>query len=373
LVRKIPVNLLAPGLKIGRPVYDSQGRILLNQGVTLTQRYISRLKLLGIPAVYIDDGFFPDFQIDDVISEQTRVWATQQVKRLFSPSQPSAQKKPVIALAEVAKVVERLLEEIMTNKSTVVNLTDIRSHDEYTFGHSVNVAVLAILTGINLGYSRVKLFQLGMAALLHDIGKTRIPLSILNKPGTLTADEFAEIKKHPSYGYEIISEDPALGKLCAVVALQHHERYNGKGYPKGLSGGEIHHFAGITGMVDMYDALTSDRIYRKACPAYEAYEMISGSGNLLFAFSLVRAFLDNVAAYPTGTLVKLNTGEIGVVLETKKGYSLYPKVRILFAASGEPLLGREEVCLAEQEGLFVNEVIEDYGILRAAIRENEAK
>jgi len=373
-VRRIPVDLLSAGLKTARPIYDGQGRVLLNQGVVLTERYISRLKQFGIPAVYIDDGFGPGFEIEDVISEETRTWAVNQVKQLFSPARLGEGQKPVVTLAEAAKVVERLVEEILANKSTVVNLTDIRAYDEYTFGHSVNVAVLAILTGINLGYSRVRLFHLGMAALLHDVGKTRIPVNVLNKPQALTDEEFTLIKKHPVYGYEIINDDPGLGKLCALVALQHHERYNGEGYPQGLSGKEIHHFAGIAGMVDMYDALTSDRIYRKAYPPYEAYEMISGAGNTLFDYQLIGAFLDNVAAYPAGTLVKLNTGEIGVVVETRKGFSLSPRVRILFAASGEPSLEQEEVSLAGQERLFISKVIEDHRMLPgiAARRESGA-
>lgn len=364
-MRKLPVDLVRPGMKLGRSVYDGQGRILLNSGVILTESYLRKLKKLGIPAVYIDDGLLPGLQVEDVISEQTRIWAVQQAKELFSSLSGSSWQKPVVATQKAARVVNTLLEEILANKSAVVNLVDVRSHDEYTFGHSVNVAVLAILTGQSLGYSKGKLFQLGMAALLHDVGKTRIPLNILNKPGKLSGEEFAEIQKHTVYGYKIINGDPFLSRLSALVALQHHERFNGEGYPRGLAGEEIHQFAGITGMVDMYDALTSDRVYRKAFPPNEAYEMISGAGNLLFDFRLVTAFLENVAAYPAGTVVRLNTGETGVVVETKKGRTLAPKVRILFGPGGEPLLDQREVFLAEEEGVWIAGVVEDLQSLPA--------
>ncbi|MGB9846305.1 MAG: HD-GYP domain-containing protein [Desulfotomaculales bacterium] len=372
-MRKVSLGMARQGMKLGRSVYDGQGRVLLQSGVILTESYIRKLKKLGIPAVYVDDGFLPDLQVEDVISEQTRIWAVQQAKELFSSLAPVAKQKPVVATEKATRVINRLLEEIFTNRSAVVNLVDIRSHDEYTFGHSVNVAVLAILTGLSLGYGREKLFQLGIAAIMHDVGKTLIPLNILNKPGALSGDEFTEIQKHTIYGYKIITRDPSLHRLSALVALQHHERYNGEGYPRGLAGEEIHQFAGITGMVDMYDALTSDRIYRKAYPPHEAYEMISGAGNHLFDYRLVSAFLENIAAYPAGSIVKLNSGEVGVVVETKKGRTLAPRVRILFGPEGEPLLEQREIFLAEEEKTWITGVIDDLHELPAYERQNRQK
>ncbi|SHJ54517.1 HD-GYP domain-containing protein [Desulfofundulus thermosubterraneus] len=359
-MRKVPTNLLRPGLKVGRAVYNASGQVLLQAGTILTERFITRLKMLGIPAVYIDD--FPGVEVEDVISEETRAQAIAKVKALLlSKSQQSTgPSRALIGVKDMISTVNEIIDELLSRRSLMVNLVDIRSLDEYTFGHSVNVCVLAIITGITLGYSRTKLFHLGMAALLHDIGKTRIPLEILNKPGPLTGEEFQLIKKHCIYGAEILEQDPGANLLCRIVAMQHHERHNGQGYPLGLKGAEIHEFAQITGLVDMYDALTADRVYRPAYPVHEAYEMIAGSGDYLFDFDIVQAFLSNVAAYPAGSLVRLSSGEIGVVIETERGFSLYPRVLVLFSAHRQPLAKPYEIKLAEHRHLTVTEVIKDY-------------
>jgi len=372
-LRKISSDALQPGWKVGRPIYDSEGRILLNVGVILTNRYIKRLKRLGIPAVYIDEGLLPDVQIDDVICEQTRLQAIKQVKEIYSEysQRPDFQPRAIIKKAGVVSVINKIIDELLANRSLLVNLVDIRSFDEYTFGHSVNVCVLAALTGITMEFSRVKLFHLGMAALLHDIGKTFVPENILNKPGPLTEEEFEVVKKHSLHGYQVLSIDPSVSKVCAVVAVQHHERYNGQGYPYGLEKNGIHEFSRITGMVDMYDAITADRIYRKAYPPNEAYEMLAGSGDFLFDFNVVQAFLQNIAAYPIGTIVRLSTGEVGIVVETIKGFPLHPRVRILFSAQGEPVFGEVEIGLNEKQNITISSVIEDFDNPGFSRRQNQ--
>ncbi len=358
-MRKVSTHLLQPGLKVGRAIYNASGQVLLQAGTILTERFITRLKLLGIPAVYIDD--FTGVEVEDVISEETRAQAIAKVKALLisRSEQGGGPGRALIGVKDMVSTVNEIVDELLSRRSLMVNLVDIRSLDEYTFGHSVNVCVLAVITGITLGYSRTKLFHLGMGALLHDIGKTRIPLEILNKPGPLTSEEFKVITKHCIYGAEILERDPGANLLCRIVAMQHHERYNGQGYPMGLKGEEIHEFAQITGLVDMYDAITADRVYRPAYPVHEAYEMIAGSGDFLFDFDIVQAFLSNVAAYPAGSLVRLSNGEIGVVVETVRGFSLYPRVRILFSPQRQPLAEPYEIWLAEHRHLTVVEVIKD--------------
>ena len=370
-MRKVPTSVLKPGMKTGRPIYNASGQVLLNSGVVLTERFIHRLKMLGVPAVYIDDGFLPDIEINDVISEETRVQAVARVKALLAEQERrrSPVGRAIIGVKDLYSTVNDIIDELLSNRSLMVNMVDIRCLDEYTFGHSVNVCVLAIITGITMGFSRQKLFHLGMGALLHDIGKIGVPLEILNKPGPLTREEFEIVKKHCAYGAAILEKDRHAGPLCRLVALQHHERYGGQGYPAGLAGDEIHLFARITGMVDTYDALTADRVYRRAFPPHEAYEMIAASGNYLFDFEVVKSFLHNVAAYPLGSLVRLSSGETGVVVETVRGYSLYPRVRILFDADGAPLPAPYEIWLGEHRRLVVREVIQDYWELGGDMRE----
>lgn len=358
-MRRISIDLVRPGMKVGRSLYNSNGQILLQEGVILTQRYIHKLKLLGIPAIYIDEGWLSDIHVDDVISEKIRKEITKKVKDFFTDTQGNMTRHTIVGVKDLNNIITDIIDQLLSSHDLVVNLTDIRSLDEYTFAHSVNVCVLALITGIHLGYSKAKLYHLGMGALLHDIGKTKIPLQILHKPGKLTAKEFEEVKKHSTYGYDILRGKPEVSRLSALVALQHHERYNGQGYPSGLLKSDIHEFAQITGLVDMYDALTADRIYRKAYEPHEAYELISAAGDQYFDFELVKAFLYHVAAYPVGTLVRLNTGEIAVVVENYPGYTLQPKVRILFSRSGHPLTKSPEFWLAENYKMFINEVINE--------------
>lgn len=357
-MRKVSVISLKPGQKIARAIRNSEGQILLSADSVLTDKYIKQLAKWGIPSVYIDDGLLPDLEIDDLLSDQTRYSAIKQVKNFFSASQNKRTFRENF-IPKISSTVDNIIDEVLSNKSLMINLTDIRSYDEYTFGHSVNVCALSVMTGITLGYSREKLGYLGLAAMLHDVGKVDIPVEIINKPGKLTEEEYEEVKKHTTSGYDILKQHSNLSNYCAIVAFQHHERYDGEGYPRGLKGNEINVYARITGLIDVYDAMTADRIYRKAHPIHEVYEMIAGAGNSLFDYKIVQAFLKNVAAYPVGTLVKLSNGLIGIVIETKKGYSMYPRVKILFSEKGQPVKGDEEICLADQRDIVIKEVLDD--------------
>lgn len=360
-MRLLPTITLSPGMKIARSVGNSNGQTLLSSGTVLTDRFIKQLIRLGISRVYVEDGFLPDVEIEDVILEETRIKAKSLIKRLITETglNKNALKRAALLAGDMMGTVNEIIDQLMANRSLMVNLMDIRTFDEYTFGHSVNVGVLSILTGINLGYNRDRLCQLGMGAILHDLGKTLISPGIINKPGPLTSDEFEEIKKHSIYGANLIKQAGWDGSLIPSVALQHHERYNGQGYPNGMKGNEIHEFARIVAVCDTYDAVTADRVYKKAVLPHEAYELMAGSGDFLYDYNVVKAFLHNVAAYPAGTVVKLSTGEIGAVVETIKGHSLRPRVRILFGPDGEYLKDYREISLSESKDIFIVGVIED--------------
>lgn len=355
-MRKLPVDILRPGMKIARTIYNGNGNVLLKKGAILNQSYLKRLKKLDIPAVYIDDGLLAEAEVEDVIADETRLKAVKNIKNVFSKGIKS---KNIIAPAEVLDSVTQIIDELLSNNNLVVNLTDIRTKDNYVFAHSVNVAVLALVTGIALGYNRSKLTSLAVGAMLHDIGKIKVPDEILNKPGKLTEEEFKIIKKHTIWGYEILKANFDVDITACVAAYQHHERYNGEGYPQGLEGEQIHEFAQIIGLVDMYDAITADRVYRKAFPSHEAFEMIAASGNYLFRYDLVKTFLDHVAAYAYGTIVQLNTGEIAVVMETKPGMSLRPKVKVIFDSERRPILNNLYLDLSTVNNVTITKVIDE--------------
>lgn len=329
-MRRIAVSKLIPGMRVGRNVYGKDGQIWLGKGVLLTRRYIERLKELQIPVIYVDDGFVPDVEVKDIISEETRQRAVQQMKALLLKAETpkAAVINPPIG---IYRTVEEIVEQVLANKGVMYNLMDIRAEDEYLFYHSVNVCLLATMAGATLGWSREQLRELALGALLHDIGKIRVPPQILRKPGSLTKREFEEVKKHTIYGYEMLQNLQSARK----IARSHHERLNGQGYPDGLQGGDIPADIQLTGIADIYDALTADRVYREAYQPFEAYEMLAGAGNFWFDYRLIFAFLFNIAAFPVGSVVRLSSGAVAVVLGTQPGLSLHPRVRVIIEPTGE--------------------------------------
>lgn len=355
-MRKVATIKLKPGMKVGSSVFNANGQLLLAAGAILNDKFIKKLGQLNVPAIYIDDGFLPDVEIDDIISERTRTKAIQETKKMF---QDFNYTKKFSGIDKMQSLVNNIIDEVLNNKTTMVNLVDIRCADEYTFGHSVNTCILSLITAAHMGFNHNSLRHLAMGALMHDLGKTLIPPEILNKPKQLTQEEFNIIQKHSEKGYEILTDNKNFSRISSLVVLHHHERYNGSGYPAGLKGKEINQFAAIVGLVDMYDAITADRVYRRAYSTNEAYEMISAMGDSMFDFEIVEAFLNHVAAYPVGSLVKLNTGEIGVVVENRPGYSLRPKIRILFSSLNQPLASQYEIDLAMTTNIAVTNLIED--------------
>lgn len=363
---RISIDALRPGMTIAKAVYTSDGHILINKGVMVKERYINHLRRLGISSVYVEDNLAVDLVAEDVIDEATRMEAVKTVREFFESTRQSTAGRCLIANEKLEKTVNHIIEDLLSQRELVVNLQDIRAVDDYTFGHSVNVCVLALITGIGLGFSRTQLVHLGMGALMHDIGKVKIPPSIMNKPGKLTEEEFAVMKQHTTIGYEMLRNQVSL--LTAHIALEHHERFDGTGYPNQLSGNDIHLFSRICSVADLFDALTADRVYRKAYPPHEAYEYLAASGGSQFDFHVVSAFLRHVAAYPTGTWVELNTGEVGVVVATKPGFSTRPLVRLYFGPEPdrEPLRHPEDVDLTGVPDRLITRVVPRQEVERMA-------
>ncbi|MCL6477124.1 MAG: HD-GYP domain-containing protein [Peptococcaceae bacterium] len=355
-MRRVPTHALAPGMEVARSVFNRNGQVLLTAGTILTRRFIEKLIILGIPALYVEDGLLPDIEIDDVINDKTRMKAISNVRNLIGAGNRGiggVVKKAAILSREISANISEIVDQLLANRQVMVNLVDIRTYDEYTFNHSVNVCVLSVLTGIALGYGRDKLSVLAMGALLHDVGKIQVSRELLEKPGGLSPEEYESVKKHSQYGFEIIKSSFITDIVAASVALQHHERFDGQGYPNGLKGKQIHEFSRIAGIADTYDAITSDRVYRKAIPPNEAYEFISSCGGIRFDDDITKAFLEHIPAYPVGTIVVLNNNEVGAVVENIKGYSRFPRVRILFSGDGRYAKNYREVWLAEEPDLYI--------------------
>ena len=353
-MRKIPLAALRSGMKVARPIYGSSGQVLLQQDVLLTRRYIDHLKQLGVPALYIDDGLLEGYTVNDVITDETRMNAVCRVRELVSDLEnPNPTSRIVLRTKQVAQTVDEIVAQLMSQSDLMVNLIDIRLEDDYLFGHSVNVCVLSLVTGISAGLSNRQLVNLGVGAMLHDIGKGVLPRDILYKPGPLTNGEFAVVKTHTSEGFNMLKDMPH----ARDVAHEHHERYDGSGYPRGKKGKEISYNAQIAAVCDVFDAVTSDRVYRAANPTHEAIELIAGSGNQAFSLDLISTFFENIAAYPTGSIIELYDGRIGIVIDTPRGFCQYPRVKLLYDQEKRPLSVPEEISTLDHSSLMVRRVI----------------
>ncbi len=233
-----------------------------------------------------------------------------------------------IHVREVKKMAGQMVESIIQNENAMVWLSQLRKRDEYTTQHSVNVCVFAILFGRYLGLAKAQLKLLAFGALFHDIGKMRVPLEVLNKTGQLNSQELQMLKQHPVHGRDILRVDESLPPEVLEIAYSHHERYDGSGYPRGLSGDEISRFVYIVSIVDVYDAVTSDRAYHMGISPHEALNLIYGSAPESFPQELVEEFISCLGIYPIGSLVELDTGEVGVVMTVNRNRKLRPTLTL---------------------------------------------
>lgn len=354
-MRKVSIEELQPGMVLAKTIFNASGNVLLSGGMVLSPNFIQRLIELNIPAVFIRDEQIGDLEVPDVISEQMRMQAQKAVKDIFS----GVQRYKRVDIAAAKNVVNSLVDELLGNRQVLINLTDIRAHDDYVFGHCVNVAVLALLTGISMAYNEIQLQNLGVGALLHDLGKTQLDKSILDKAGALTESEFEQFKLHTHYGFETLRAQPELSILSAHVAFQHHERVDGTGYPRGLKDTEIHEYARIVAVADAYDQLTTDRLQRRACHTYEAMRKIVNLTGQYFDSEVTKAFLGNIAVYPIGSIVALNSGEIAIVVDNRRNFPTQPVVRVILDVQRNKVTELQEIDLAKKESVKIIQLLNE--------------
>lgn len=354
-MRRITIDHIAPGMKLAQNIICGDGGVLLARGVALTANYIDRLKELGIMSLYVDDDISQDIVIEDLVSEETRTAALQTVHTILE----NCRNDKKIDLSAAARIVNSIVDELSVQKHLMIDFSHLRLKNDYQFAHAVNVCVLAIALGIKLEYNELKLRDLGVGALLHDIGMVKIAEQIIIKPGKLTKAEYAEVRKHPWIGFDILRATEGINILSAHIALQHHERCNGNGYPRGLCGDEIHDFGQIVAIADVYDAMTSDHAYRAALPICEAVNILRGSCPTHFAPRLVNRFIDSIAIYPPGTIVALSNNEVGIVVDINAKQKARPVVRILLDSFRRQVAVYNEIDLTKETELYICEVLDE--------------
>ncbi|ANY74813.1 HD-GYP domain-containing protein [Paenibacillus ihbetae] len=354
-MRLIPIDALKPGMVIGKKIYNSDGLVLLSEGVELTDRLIRRLGGLEISYVYIQDALTEDIVVQELLSEETRLKAIQSIRSNFKKleSRPDLGGSFLHLGKSFSGVMEAIMDELSEHEECMVLLTDMNTNDYNLYRHSLNVCLYTTVLGLSFGYSREELRVLSLGALLHDIGKTRISQSLLQRPGRLSLEEFREVQRHTELGYQILKNEPNIPLMAAHCALSHHERLDGSGYPRGLKGPEIHDFAKWVAIADSYDAMTTQRVYKPALLPHHAVEvMYTGSGTL-YEQRFLEVFRDRVAIYPPGITVKLHTGESGVVSKVHPHVPHRPVVRVLTDAEGVPLTAPYELDLSKTLAVMI--------------------
>ena len=367
-MRLIPLECVRENSILGKNIYTNDGQVLLSAGLKLTAVRLNKIRELKIFSLYIVDEYSAS-EIEDVIKPELRQKSISIIKEVFSDIEriSSIRKFEKRELSEysqeeqtyfskINELAEELLDNVLNNENVLLYLVDIKSMDNYTYSHCVNVAIISIILGISLNLNKSDLINLCIGALMHDIGKTFIPHDILQKPGKLTPEEFETIKQHPKLGYDFLNKmNPSLNSDIQSIVLYHHERFDGYGYPEGLTGDEINYLTRIVSIADVYDALTSDRPYKRAmCPS-DALEFIMSNAGTLFDFDMVNIFCRIIIPYPKGTIVNLSNGDVGIVEQTLPNFPLRPIIKIARSDSDDNI--GLEMNLIDNPSIVITEVL----------------
>lgn len=357
---RLSTQRLRDGMIMAQSIYNRKGASFLTRGTVLNQQYIQQLKQIGVTHVNVT-SMDADIQLmpkADIVQDETRQAAVSRLFDFYEKVQDNGSMSDVGPLQDVS---EKIIMDLVMQPDGLVQMTDLRLFDDYTFSHSVNVAALSAMMGVALKFSQPELMDLTLGALLHDIGKLDVPIEILNKPSSLSDDEFAMIKNHPVSGYgRMMGMD--MKKLnvrtLASIARQHHEHMDGHGYPDHAKGGQIHKYAQIVAVADVYDALTSSRAYKKAYPPHVAYKIMTKCSGKQFNEDLLNTFFDHVAIYPVGCILKTNWG-LGIVKKVRVGLTRFPILTIFTNTHNDLLETPLDVDIADYGLEAIHSVMDD--------------
>lgn len=348
---------LKPGMKLDHPVVDRLGRCLVARGALLDQYMIDSMIRLCIMGVYVQED---DQELDEKTLSVCQK-AEHNIEKLHTQDRAkitlSASVRERVAAGiqyvynqtdspEMVDATNAIANDLMAaindNDAIAVDISALKTSDEYTFKHSVDVATISMIVAKQQGYGSREVREIGVTGLLHDIGKTKVPLSILNKPGRLDDSEFEMMKQHSVFGYRLIKDNPAFSPAVCLGVLQHHEKINGSGYPMGIGADKLSPYAKILSIADIYDALVTERPYKAAYSQRDAVEMIM-SMTMELDMAAMKSFLESMILYPVDSIVELSNGEKAKVVKNIPHYILRPTVVGL--ASGRVYeLGRDLNC-----------------------------
>ncbi len=334
-MRYLPIDRIEEDAILAAPVYNDSGNILLSANSVLKRSYLDRLSRLGYAGLYIYDDISKDIVSKELVPEELIRTGVASLKSFN--------------LDACRAVAHSIVDELLKQSDISIDMVNIASFDGFTYLHSINVAVLSVIIGMAYNMDGVRLRLLSEAALLHDIGKLSIDLELLNKKGTLSEQEWEILRSHPQAGYDIIKDNIPMSALVKNAILSHHENEDGSGYPRQLEGKQIHLFAKIIRVCDVYDAMVTNRPYRKALNPAEALEYLMSNCWVMFDIDCVRKIMTYVSPYPTGITVELSNGRQALIVSQNNLNRVRPKVLVIDT--------KEEIDLMEVLNLTIVKVL----------------
>jgi putative nucleotidyltransferase with HDIG domain len=343
VLRYVYIDSVEQGQYLGRTIFSANGAVMLAEGVQLTVYMINTLKRIGVTMIYVKDANFEDVEIADMISEENKRAVMHQMGEVLESIRSGKEFKT----RNISISVDRMLEDIIHNKEVLVQLSDIRSKDNEMYVHAVNVAMMSALIGINLGLTQTQLKELTIGALLHDVGKM--------DPGT--DDESGNARLHHTWrGFELLKNKREFSLLIAHVAFQHHETKDGQGIPRNLDNDQIHLYAKVVAVANMFDNLLFDLKSGKRMLPHEACEYMMSLSDTKLDHEVLTQFMKTVSIYPTGISVRLSNRETGVVVGQHRGLPGRPIVRVI-KSENERDFSVKEIDLASHTTLFIDAVM----------------
>lgn len=310
-MRYVITRNLIPGMVVASPLYNDNGQLMLAANSPLTRPLIRHIEAFKFHGVYVLDGAKDD-SYKPMLDDAFRMDAIRTLKSLD--------------IDQIVYVANAITNQVMFSADMLYDMQAVCTYDNLTYMHSVNVAQLSVMMGVAMGLDNRSLLELGQGALLHDIGKTKVDPKIIKGTHRLSAEEFDIVRKHPSYGYEMLQGNDIVPESVRLAVLHHHENEDGSGYPCRIKSPGIPLYAKIIHVADVYDALVSNRSYKRRFNPADALENLMANVGTQFDLKCVEALRDNVAIYPVGREVVLSNGIHAVVKENRRGYPTRPVV-----------------------------------------------
>ncbi|WP_390447314.1 HD-GYP domain-containing protein [Pseudoalteromonas sp. MTN2-4] len=373
-MKSISIEELQPGMFVVSVLEQTGSVQVKTQGWVKTQTSIDKLASAGILRVEVDPDKMldlnnnkhgitaPDSDNQNAHEQEQDPWhkstsisaeinqavkLVEEAKSLQAKAFADLKAGNPIDVEAFKEVATSFIDSIFRNQDALSCIAMIKQKDAYLLEHSINVATLITIFAKHLRLDREVIEELATGALLHDIGKIKVDDAVLNKPGKLSDSEFEQMKQHAQFSYEIVTE-AGLSKISCEVAGFHHERLDGSGYPQGLSNGEISDYVRMASIVDVFDALTAERVYKKALMPIQAFKMLRESSPQHFDEKLLNEFINCIGVYPVGSLVKLKSQRIGMVASSNPKQPLKPIVKVFYSAKSMYHIAVEDIDLAEK-------------------------